>query len=849
MSGLSRICAWSVLLSGLTAALAASGGDKVSLAKDGAALAEIVVATNVTPSAWMAALEIQLHLKEITGADFAIVKENATTGKYPILVGESHLTKHRSADFAKQEWYVEVGKTATEILGLDDPKHKMKPLPKLKITKENGVEGGDWPGLFNKSGTLYAGYEFLETVCGVRWLDSTEYGTITPKDDSFAIAETVVRGRPWADYRGGTIEYRHDQDCRWAEGPERKAYVQRSHPHGDKERKLRQLLYYYRHRAGGEYRMANHSFGFFFDRYLNKKSKNFVESHPEYFAQGPEGSVPQQLCYMHPEVIRITLETIRFYFDHTAEEMRSPKFENGKWRGMVGSWYNSLYKRWGEDTYCLEPMDGRGGFCTCERCSKFYEPERGGDNSGDSTYWFNFVKIIAEEIKKSHPDKRLTTLAYAGHEGLPTNCRLPDNVDVFFCFSSARSGGKGAADQLARMRAWHEAYPNMKLGAWMYTCYPEGFGYEGHYHAFPANWAHNCGKTFRDLKELNACAGFFHCGLPNELNSYQIMKLMIDPEASTDLILDDFFAKYGKAAPAIRAYYTICEDRFNDRSCYPKGTSFIGPKQQWERLGTKEIMDRLEVEMKRALELAKDESFEVRERVQLFKMNNWDYMKKGFDDYWATARLPKPTFVARRIASCGGDAAKVDWKAIPAERTKMFRGGTARETDFDREFRAAHDGEYLYMEFRSFVPTARLVTQKRIYPNDDIEIVVARQPAQPFRTIFGAPDGRTTGLSFGEVNWRQQISPEYDGKPPSWGVKYVSDTSDPNCWRVTWAFRLKDQIAVEPVLPGDTVYFNITNVLGKDWNKEDPSYWLVQTMTSLTRVHCTDRMAEVTLEK
>ena len=37
----------------------------------------------------MAALEIQIHLKEITGADFAIVKENATTGKYPILVGES----------------------------------------------------------------------------------------------------------------------------------------------------------------------------------------------------------------------------------------------------------------------------------------------------------------------------------------------------------------------------------------------------------------------------------------------------------------------------------------------------------------------------------------------------------------------------------------------------------------------------------------------------------------------------------------------------------------------------------------------------------------------------------------
>ena len=508
--------------------------EKVALSKDGTALAEIVVSTNVTPSAWMAALEIQLHLKEITGADFQIVKENKTTGKYPILVGESGLTKYRSTDFAKQEWYINVDKKATEIIGLDDPFKKGGRLPILKITKENGVEGSFWPGLFNKSNTLYAGYEFLEKFCRVRWIDSTEYGTMMPKDKSFSISTSTIRSRPWVEYRGGTIEYRHDEDCRWRRpGPEKTEYVKRSHPHGDKERKLRQLLYYYRHRAGGEYRMVNHSFGYFFERYLYKGHKNFVEYHPEYFAKGPEGSVPQQLCYMHPEVIRITLETIRFYFDHTAEELRSRKLDNGKWSFLTGAWYNSLYKLYGEDTFCIEPMDGRGSFCQCERCAKFHEPHRAQDSSGDSTYWFNFVKIIAEEIKKTHPDKRITTLAYAGHEGLPTNCRLPDNVSVFFCFSDARTGREPAAAQLNRMRMWHKEYPKMKLGMWLYTCYPEGFGSEGYYYAFPANWAHNCGKTFRELKELNACAGIFNCGLPNELNSYQILKLMLDPLTPT----------------------------------------------------------------------------------------------------------------------------------------------------------------------------------------------------------------------------------------------------------------------------------------------------------------------------
>ena len=73
---------------------------------------------------------------------------------------------------------------------------------------------------------------------------------------------------------------------------------------------------------------------------------------------------------------------------------------------------------WGENAFCLEPMDNRA-FCKCERCSKLYEPEREGDKSQHSTYWFTFVNEVARQIKAKYPRKRISTLAYMSHEGLP----------------------------------------------------------------------------------------------------------------------------------------------------------------------------------------------------------------------------------------------------------------------------------------------------------------------------------------------------------------------------------------------------------------------------------------------
>ena len=102
------------------------------------------------------------------------------------------------------------------------------------------------------------------------------------------------------------------------------------------------------------------------------------------------------------------------------------------------------------------------------KCAQQREPEREKENGTESTYWFRFVKTVADEIKKSHPKKQISTLAYQTHEALPRGIALPDNVVVYFCIYANRMPYSVVLDQqLARMKQWRDAYPGQPLAMWL----------------------------------------------------------------------------------------------------------------------------------------------------------------------------------------------------------------------------------------------------------------------------------------------------------------------------------------------------------------------------------------------
>lgn len=811
----------------LAAGLATASG--VRLSESCKPLAQIVIGEFPTKAAQFGASDLAWHLKKITGADFEIVTADKARDGFKILVGDSAFTRNRSAALVGQQYVVDVRTDAIELVGRD-----AADFTKIKgVYEENGVlRASGCPGLFEEQGSMYAVYEFLEKNVGVTWVDAYDCGTLFPSAPSLGVATGYRLYEPFMAYRGGTIEYSPDPRL-WKDGTS-EAKELRSLCFADpKAVRERFRLFQARQRAGGEKAGANHSFYWWYDRFWNANSRNFEGKHPEYFATGYDGE-PPQLCYLNPKVIEITVKDIRAYLDHGGYTNR--------YRGV-----GSVGPQWGKNRYVLEPMDNPG-FCKCERCAPYYEPAREKDNSQHSTYWYTFVAEVAKHIRESHPTAKIGTLAYMSHEGLPKGVRLPDNVQVYFCISGNRENPRGALckAQCTRMKEWHMAYPNMRLGLWLYDGFPLEFAHNGNYQCVPGYFAHEAAKQYRFFKEMNARVGNCNCGMTGEVCQFMSFALMREPELGADALLDRFFAQYGAAAKPLRAFYDLVEERYCDLKYRPKGVSDRSTASHWQHRCPPEVMKRLGEFMEEAKRLASTP--EEKKRVAIFELGQWKWMKKGSDTFVRRMNSPMPEWKAVRVSDAGGDIDKVDWAAIPLVKAPIYeRGGDTEKQEVIRfEGRFANDSKFFYLELVQIRDLSKLHISGRINPFDDWEVIVSRQRAQPYRCYFVDPDNRIVASSWGEVNWRQGVRSEETCKDRAYFARTKSILEQPDRWVQRFAFPLKS-LADAPLKPGDTFYMNPVVVLN---NKAAASSTLgIFSPVSYTTVHTVDRSASVTLAK
>ena len=778
---------------------------------------QIVIASDAGKVVRFAAAELQWHLKEITGETPAIVPDDAARSGYEYRVGASKRTRLQADDLAPQVWTINATDEAVEFVGRDNPE-----------------KGEGLPGLYVDQGSLYAVYEFLEKDCGVVWADSTEYGTVFTKHGVMHPAAGFRRGRPFIRYRGGApLDHDRYEPELWKRGSEGlKRYNEFAYPGlSEKEIQARKRIFLRRHRLGGDLACANHSFYWCYERFLQKDHPNFEEYHPEYFAKGYVGT-PPQMCYTDPGFIARTIKDIREYFDNGIGYTK--RYRN---IGAVG--YN-----WGRNNYCLEPMDN-GSFCKCERCVKEYEPERSAEQSEQSTHWFKFVNTVAREIKKSHPGKHITTLAYFTHKGLPTGIKLEDNVVVYFCITANRTCYSKLLDtELEQMRAWRRAYPKQPLAMWLYNTFPLEIANNGGFNCFPGFFAEEAAAQYRLFKELDVSSGIFHCGFNGEIDNYMQCEWMIDPTRRTEAMLDEYFAGCGAAAKPLKEFYRTVERRYCDKSLYPEGAVHQTVQLAWGALGDEATMTKLEKLIGEA-EAAAATDFE-KARVKCFRLAVWDYMKEGYDAYTVRTKTPVPHWTAERIAAAGGDTAKVDWNSLAAVPVTYYDRGAATESSFKGgTVRLANDGAYLYLELTEKCATAKLVNAPAIACFDTWEFLFERQRAQPFRYYLSAPDGRIVGSSWGEVNWRQNVPAEESGDK-AYGAKCTTDLSRPDVWTARYAFPLARMLD-KPVAPGETIYFNIVRVAGGEVANTGKRFDIL-VLNPYTTVHTSDRAGEILLK-
>lgn len=617
-----------------TGVLCAADGTAVSLdlVRDGTATASIVVARQATKSARLAAAELQYHVQKISGATLPIVTDDQPIKGSRILVGESEATralKLRGDDFQPQEYLIKFLPDSIVLMGRDKP----------DLGKFDYADAHTFPyGQFDEQGTCYAVYDFLERYCQVRWYLPTDLGLCCPSTKTLQVSGTEVRRAPAMKYRCTLITNPMPADFSgdWVKGPKPPEIL----PIRE------QLLYGFRHRLYGIMSYAvNHSLEGYYDRFWNKEDgkpraiAKFESFHPEYFAQGYPGT-PPQMCYTNPGLIQQVAQDARDYF---AGKGLKP--------GAVAA----------GDYFAIVPMDN-SSYCKCLKCRELVGDKHpavrgaGGAFSNDaaSNYLFGFINEVAKEVIKTHPQKRISAIAYASYSFPPTNVKLESNIAITMCLGM-RNIHSPVMQELNRevIDAWTAESQDRPKSLWLYYCFPSMWGHLGdsfaldNFHCFPGYFAHSIVDQMKMYREKNIFGIFYEPSyiangqqafLLDQLEFYVTWKLADDPTLDGNALIDEFFERYyGSAARPMRMFYELVEQIYGNYNNYPveyrtqQSHRHQTEEAAWKHLGTKFRMQMLGWLMEQAHAAAKTDI--EKQRVALFDRGIWQQMQDGRNTY------------------------------------------------------------------------------------------------------------------------------------------------------------------------------------------------------------------------
>jgi len=246
----------------------------------------------------------------------------------------------------------------------------------------------------------------------------------------------------------------------------------------------------------------------------------YFKDHPEYYALRNGKRIPTQLCLTNPEVLKITIQNLR------KEIAANPE---------------ALY-------WSVSQNDNRN-YCQCDRCREINDRE--GSPSGSI---MDFVNKVADQF----PDQIISTLAYEYSRKAPATIIPRKNVNIMLCSIELRRDRPVdvAKDSVSMsfvrdVKAWSKIADDIIV--WDYVIqfpnlvspFPNLFVLQPNLRFFAEN-----GVTAM-FEQGNRDGG----GEFAELRSYVISKLLWNPYADVDTIMNDFLkGYYGAAAGPIRQY-------------------------------------------------------------------------------------------------------------------------------------------------------------------------------------------------------------------------------------------------------------------------------------------------------
>ncbi|HPT20371.1 MAG TPA: DUF4838 domain-containing protein [Bacteroidales bacterium] len=253
--------------------------------------------------------------------------------------------------------------------------------------------------------------------------------------------------------------------------------------------------------------------------------EKYFNTHPEYYALRNGKRMPTQLCHSNPEVADILINNLK----KQIEEKPQMKY-----------WSVS--------------QNDNDKACLCDNCVKLNE-KYGGDKNRNSGAIIYFVNKVAKAI----PDKMISTLAYWYTREAPDNIQPEPNVNIMLCnIESLRHRPVFETDQAFSkdLKNWGKIAKDIMI--WDYN-----IQFSNMVSPFPNLHTIKPNINFFTDNNVNAffmqAAGIEGCEMA-ELRGYLIAKLLWNPDADDNAIIDDFVnGYYGKGGPYIRQYIdTMC---------------------------------------------------------------------------------------------------------------------------------------------------------------------------------------------------------------------------------------------------------------------------------------------------
>jgi hypothetical protein len=353
-------------------------------------------------------------------------------------------------------------------------------------------------------GVINGVYAFLEKELGCRWYIPGPLGDYLPTRETIRLDEVNLQGTPDFQSITGFGTHPNAEIGRiWTRRNRLDGFPQHFHSHNSA-------------------RIA---------------TPDMLDEHPEYFALCGKRRNQKQMCTTQPAVVEWTISAARTYLDENP----------------------------GMESFSLSPGDFRG-FCQCEGC-RGLDDELGIDpfilDGSLSDRLVVFFNKVAEEVVKTHPDKRLAFYAYMNYTRAPEVVKphpmlLPVLVHTPWDYCMHHPIDDPDCERNRRfadaVKGWHKLCQELYL-----------YDYWAHYHLCGHHGiVHNIRRDLPWLRQ-NGVVGFYGEMHPQRwtqpLNYYLPARLAWNVDTDVDVIVTEFYDHmFGPAATVVSEYAQLFED-------------------------------------------------------------------------------------------------------------------------------------------------------------------------------------------------------------------------------------------------------------------------------------------------